>query len=226
MPIRTGTSRSYGDACPIARALDAVGERWALLVVRELLLGPQRFSDLRRALPGVSTNILTDRLRELEEHGVVRRDRLPAPAASLVYELTERGRKLAPTLDALGSWGITLPPPSGQPWLSTTSVLLFLHGCLHRHPHPPGVYRIQLDERVWTIRTDGNEPQVHTGDPTSPDAGLHTDPQTLNSLLADSTSLDSATASAAATVTGNVNSLRGLLEAASEIARAVPTAAF
>ena len=89
------TSRSYQDRCPIARALDVVGERWALLVVRELLLGPQRFSDLQRALPGASWNMLTDRLRELATHGVVSRRRLPPPAASTVYELTQRGRGLA-----------------------------------------------------------------------------------------------------------------------------------
>src|ERR1700733_9314856 len=99
------TSRSYGDACGIARALDVVGERWALLVVRELLFGPQRFSDLRRGLPGASSNMLTDRLRELEAHGVVRRRTLPPPAACSVYELTARGRDLEPTLDALGAWG-------------------------------------------------------------------------------------------------------------------------
>ena len=77
------------DACPLARALDVVGEQWALLIIRELLFGPRRFSDLRRALPGASTNMLTDRLRELSEHDVVARRRLPAPAASVVYELTE-----------------------------------------------------------------------------------------------------------------------------------------
>src|SRR6185312_3196634 len=87
------TTRTYGDACGIARALDVVGERWALLVVRELLLGPQRFSDLRRALPGASSNMLTDRLRELEGHGVLQRRRLPPPAASVVYELTGSGRR-------------------------------------------------------------------------------------------------------------------------------------
>src|SRR5436305_6859781 len=99
------TTRSYADACPIARALDVVGERWALLVVRELSLGAQRFTDLRRALSGASTNMLTDRLRELEAHGVVHRRILPPPAASSVYELTARGRKLEPVLDALGVWG-------------------------------------------------------------------------------------------------------------------------
>ena len=78
------TTRTYGDRCGIARALDVVGERWALLVVRELLLGPQRFSDLRRALPRASSNMVADRLRELEGHGVVGRRTLPPPAGSTV----------------------------------------------------------------------------------------------------------------------------------------------
>jgi len=219
VPVKTTPSRSYGDACPIARALDAVGERWALLVVRELLLGPQRFSDLRRALPGVSSNILTDRLRELEEHGVLRRDQLPPPAASLVYELTGRGRELAPVLDALGTWGVTLPRPAGQPRLSSSSVLLFLRGCLERHPHPPeGVYRLQLDDRVWTVRTGSDGLTIEPGDPTAPDAGLRTDAETLNDLILDPTALDAANA---ALVTGSVSSLRRLLEAAFDVARAV-----
>jgi DNA-binding HxlR family transcriptional regulator len=106
------TSRSYLDLCPVARTLDVIGERWALLVVRELLLGAQRFSDLRRALPRASSNMLTDRLRELEAHGVVRRRMLPPPAASCVYELTERGRELEPVVDAIGTWGRAEPPPT------------------------------------------------------------------------------------------------------------------
>ena len=85
---------NYGDRCGIARALDAVGDRWALLVVRELLLGPKRFTDLRAGLPRVSPDVLAQRLRELEAVGVLRRDSLPPPAASQVYELTERGREL------------------------------------------------------------------------------------------------------------------------------------
>src|SRR3954452_19873701 len=103
------TARSYADACPIARALDAVGERWALLVVRELLLGPQRFADLRRALPGASSNMLDDRLRELAGHGVLSRRQLPPPAASMVYGLTAAGRELEPVVLALGGWGARFP---------------------------------------------------------------------------------------------------------------------
>jgi len=212
-----GTSRSYDDACPIARALDVVGERWALLVIRELLLGPQRFSDLRRALPGASTNILTDRLRELEKHGLVRQDRLPPPAASRVYELTERGNELTPALEALGAWGAPIPAPDGRPGLSAVSMLLFLRGCLRTHPDPPtGVYCIQLDERIWTILAGESGAAVEPGDSASPDATLRTDPWTLNTLIADPTRLESAIASPAAEAGGDVASLRRLLEAASE----------
>jgi DNA-binding HxlR family transcriptional regulator len=99
------TSRSYDQFCGVARALDLVGERWALLVVRDLVLGPKRFTDLRRGLPGIGTNVLAARLKELEGGGVVARRALPPPAASTVYELTEYGRALEGALLALGRWG-------------------------------------------------------------------------------------------------------------------------
>ncbi len=103
------TSRTYGEACGIPRALDRVGERWALLVVRELMLGPKRFTDLRGGLSHASPNVLAQRLRELEQVGVVRKRRLPPPAASQVYELTDGGRELEPVLVALGRWGARAP---------------------------------------------------------------------------------------------------------------------
>src|SRR5215475_467381 len=99
------SKRTYGDACRFARALDVVGERWALLVVRELLFGPKRFGTLRSGLPGVSPNVLSQRLRELEDAGIVRHDRLPPPANVAVYALTDRGRALEPILVELGRWG-------------------------------------------------------------------------------------------------------------------------
>src|SRR4051794_31511717 len=101
------TSRTYGDRCGVARALDVVGERWALLVVRELLLGAKRFTDLRGGLPRVSPDVLAQRLRELEDAGIVQRRTLPPPAASKVYELTPRGAELEPVVIALGRWGAT-----------------------------------------------------------------------------------------------------------------------
>src|SRR5207244_7265844 len=99
------TSRTYDQFCGVARALDLVGERWALLVVRDLILGPKRFTDLRRGLPGIGTNVLAARLKELERGGVVARRTLPPPAASMVYELTEYGRRLEGPLLAVGRWG-------------------------------------------------------------------------------------------------------------------------
>src|SRR5215208_6040304 len=97
--------RTYGDRCGVARALDVLGERWALLVVRELLLGPKRFTDLHRGLGAVSQNVLSQRLRDLERAGVVRRRRLGPPAGAPVYDLTERGAALEPILVELGRWG-------------------------------------------------------------------------------------------------------------------------
>src|SRR4051812_7963315 len=107
--------RTYGDRCGVARALDVVGERWALLVVRELLLGPKRFTDLRAGLPHVSPDVLAQRLRQLEQADVVRRGTLPPPAGSRIYELTERGRRLEPVVLELGRWGSLGPLPEGTP---------------------------------------------------------------------------------------------------------------
>src|SRR5919108_593540 len=113
------TMRTYGDGCAIARGLDLVGERWALLVVRELLLGPKRYTDLRRGLPNASPNVLSQRLAELERAGVLRRRKLPPPAGSRVYELTEWGRGLEQTVVSLGHWAARSPAtPTHSPQCS------------------------------------------------------------------------------------------------------------
>jgi DNA-binding HxlR family transcriptional regulator len=118
-------ARRYDDPCGIARALDVVGDRWALLVVRELIFGPKRFSQLRDGLHGISPNVLSQRLRDLEDGGIVRRDALDPPAAVAVYELTPRGLALEPILLELGRWGSREPMPvAGQ--LSASAVLLAL----------------------------------------------------------------------------------------------------
>ncbi|GHF40391.1 hypothetical protein GCM10018790_17480 [Kitasatospora xanthocidica] len=98
--------RSYDQYCAVARALDAVGERWSLLIVRELLGGPRRYTDLHADLPGVSTDILAARLKQLEGEGLATRRRLERPASATVYELTGRGRELRPVIEALGAWGL------------------------------------------------------------------------------------------------------------------------
>ena len=135
--------RTYGDRCGVARALDAVGERWALLVVRELLLGPKRFADLHRGLGGMSQNVLSQRLRDLEHAGVVRRRRLGPPAAVSVYELTERGADLEPVLMALGRWGRE-QPLDGAEAFSTDALMLALRTTFDPSP---------TSRASWTCRS-------------------------------------------------------------------------
>src|SRR5687767_10775251 len=107
--------KRYEQYCPVAHALALVGERWALLVVRELMHGPKRYTDLAEHLPGIGTNILAARLRDLERHGVVARRTLPPPAASKVYELTDYGRELRPAMRELAVWGArSLGPPTDE----------------------------------------------------------------------------------------------------------------
>jgi DNA-binding HxlR family transcriptional regulator len=206
------TRRSYGDACGIARALDAVGERWALLVVRELLLGPQRFSDLRHALPKASSNLVADRLRELEGRGVIHRRKLPAPASSWVYELTAWGRDLEPILLALGDWGVQIALPPAPTTLSATSVLLFLRSSAHPDPEaPPATFRLELDDRVWAVRAEDGRVHVQPGEPENPDASLRADPTTLNALLETPGKLDAAVSDGSVIAGGDVSALRRLL---------------
>jgi len=120
------TMRTYGDRCGVARALDVVGERWALLIVRELVLGPKRFSDLRGGLPRVAPDVLSQRLRELEGAGVLRRTTLPPPSGARVYELTEWGQELEPLVIGLGRWGSRAPFPGGDADLGTDAFVIAL----------------------------------------------------------------------------------------------------
>ncbi|MCS5717195.1 winged helix-turn-helix transcriptional regulator [Herbiconiux sp. CPCC 205763] len=117
--------RSYDDACGAALAMDAVGERWALLVVRELIFGPKRFGDLRTGLAHASPNVLSQRLKELEADGIVRRTELGPPTSTHVYELTDRGRELRPVLIALSRWGAGVPTKPGTE-MSADAVMLLL----------------------------------------------------------------------------------------------------
>ncbi len=210
------TSRSYRDSCGIARALDLVGERWALLVVRELLLAPQRFAELRHALPHVSSNLLTDRLREREQHGVIRRS--PAPAQGpRVYELTERGRELEPILLALGDWGIDAPQPPAPTALSASSVMIFLRGAARPDPAaPPATCRLELDGRVWTVRLDSGRVQVQPGDPATAAVSLRAEPRTFSALLSDPARLATACADGSVSVVGELPVIDRLLHAVAD----------
>src|SRR3712207_6795803 len=131
--MRAPKKRKYDDGCAAAHALDLVGERWALLVVRELLLGPKRFTDLRAGLPNASPNVLAQRLRELERTGVVRRRKLPPPAASRVYELTEWGMELEPVIISLGRWGARSPLRPRDAAIGVDSIILALRTMFDPH---------------------------------------------------------------------------------------------
>src|SRR5215217_1244889 len=120
----TASRRSYEDACAAAHALDLVGERWALLVMRELMLGPKRFSDLRADLPGISANVLTQRLEGLEAAGVLVRRKLPPPSSVQVYELTDWGYEAEPIFQVLGRWAARSPGHDPTLPLSANSLML------------------------------------------------------------------------------------------------------
>jgi DNA-binding HxlR family transcriptional regulator len=209
------TSRSYRDSCAIARALDVVGERWALLVVRELLLVPQRFSELRQALPHVSSNLLADRLRELEHKGVIRR--LAPTEGPRVYELTEWGRKLGPILLALSDWGMDAPQPPPPSALSATSVLIFLQRAARPDPAaPPTSCRLELDGRVWTVRLVDGQVQVQPGEPATAAVSLRTEPKMLSALLTDPATLTTACADGSVAVVGDLSVINRLLHAVTD----------
>jgi DNA-binding HxlR family transcriptional regulator len=179
--------RTYDDACAAAHALDLIGERWALLVVRELLLGPKRFTDLRAGLPNVSPNVLAQRLRELERAGVVRRRKLPPPAASRVYELTDWGEELEPVITQLGRWGARSPSRPRDAGLGVDSLILSF-----RTMFDPGVadglrasYELRLGEdRFHLVVADGRF-EIVRGAADRLDASIETDAATLAALVYD-----------------------------------------
>lgn len=148
--------RRYGQFCPIARALDLLGDRWTLLIVRELLAGPQRFSDLLEHLPGMWANLLGPRLRALEDAGLVGRCELPPPAARVVYMLTERGRELEATLYELSRWGLDLLDEPGTDVVPQHLMALGIKSLTRFEALPDRALRVAflLDEGTWTLRVD------------------------------------------------------------------------
>ncbi|MFF3728792.1 winged helix-turn-helix transcriptional regulator [Streptomyces sp. NPDC002476] len=147
--------RSYDQFCATARSLDSVGDRWTLLIVRELLAGPRRYTDLHADLPGVSTDVLASRLKDMEQNGLATRRRLPPPAAASVYELTERGRGLLPVLSALAEWGAPAlderrPTDAVRAHWFALPLLRVLDGTTHA-----GVVEVRLDEGEFHVRAGG-----------------------------------------------------------------------
>src|SRR5215210_2008342 len=179
------TMRTYDDGCAAAHALDLVGERWALLVVRELLLGPKRFTDLRAGIPKASPNVLSQRLRELEGAGVVRRRKLPPPAASRVYELTEWGLDLEPVIVRLGRWGARSPSKPRDAELGVDSLILSFRTMFDPRTADglEASYELRLGEdRFRAVVADGRF-EIVRGAADRPDATIETDAGTLAALV-------------------------------------------
>lgn len=179
--------RTYGDPCGIARALDVIGERWALLVVRELLLGPKRFTDLRAGMPNLSPDVLSQRLRELEQAGVVRRGSLPPPAGSRIYELTDWGREIEPMVLGLGRWASRRTPfPPGDATLGVDSLVLALKTLYDARAAGDLVgrsFELRLGDQRFEVQPAGDRLEVSRGAAAAPDATIATDPGTLEHIL-------------------------------------------
>jgi DNA-binding HxlR family transcriptional regulator len=174
--------RCYGQYCPVAHALDLVGERWALLVVRDLLGGPKRYTDLLASLPGIGTNILAARLRDLEQAGVVRKTKLPPPAASTVYELTPYGVELEEVVHALGRWGARSlgPPETSEPlrpgWLPNAARTTFDPEAARG---VTGVYELRSGGELATIEVADGKVRVALGAAETADVRIEAEPPVL-----------------------------------------------
>lgn len=180
--------RSYGQYCSIAKALDVVGDRWTLLIIRELLIrGACRYTDLRNGLPGIATNLLSDRIRELESAGLIRREDAPPPIATTLFHLTESGAELLPVLDAIGRWGVRYmiePADSDEfrgHWF-TFPVSFFLHD---RDPDgPPVSIELRTASGPAVIEISGGSAHTRLGTAAAPGLILQGEPQLILALLA------------------------------------------
>ena len=205
--------RSYDDGCAAAHALDLIGERWALLVVRELALGPKRFTDLRVGLPGISPNVLAQRLQDLEATSILIRRRLPPPASVWVYELTDWGLELEPVIRDIGRWAARSPHlPHGRP-MSVNSVILSLRTMFD--PQAAGDFEAKIDLRLegQTFRAEISEgrldlPGTSTGPPDSILAG---DPNALAAVIYGGQKLADAVRAGDLRVEGDLSAVKRFL---------------
>lgn len=205
------TTRSYNQLCGLAYALDIVGERWTLLIVRELFAGPRRFTDLVEGLPGISTNLLTERLKYLEQQGLLRRRVLPPPAGSTVYELTPLGLALEQTLLELGKWGRQFVPvsPAGATVLRLGSYALTLKTFFRPHL-AQGInetYALHIDDEFLQVQIENGTIQVQQNETRPADAAFYTDITSYLGLLLGEIPPDQAIASGLVRVEGDPEAL-------------------
>lgn len=208
--------RTYGQACPVAHAMDVLGERWAMLVLRELRLGPRRYSDLAAALPGIGPTVLAARLRELERGGVVERRTLPPPASARVYALTGRGRDLEPVFRELARWGAASAVPL-EGVLSADAVLLGMRTFFRPEPGWDAVVGIRLDRDAYVLRVvDGELADLRRGAAEAPDAVVSGGVEALHAVTSGLRPLDDALAAGDLAVRGDAAAARRLLASVSK----------
>jgi DNA-binding HxlR family transcriptional regulator/putative sterol carrier protein len=206
--------RSYGQYCGIAYALETVGERWALLLIRDLILGPKRFTDLRRGLPRIPSNVLSARLKELEKAGVIRRKLLPRPSTGIVYELTEYGRGLEDIVLRLGLWGASsLGEPRPEDTVNVDSLMLALRATFRAEEARDlkAGYELRLGEIVIHARVDRGMLEVAEGPLADADLVIETD-LTLRALMSGELSPSEAVESGKVRLTGKPELLDRFVE--------------
>jgi DNA-binding HxlR family transcriptional regulator len=205
--------RTYGDPCGVARSLDVVGERWALLIVRELLLGPKRFNDLLVGLSGASPNVISQRLRDLVEHGVVHRRDLGPPMRIHLYELTEWGRELEPAVLHLGRWGSRAPNPTDAS-LGVDSLVLGLKAAFDPTRATTGNVTVELhiDDHVFVVVLADGAFSVHRGRADHPDATVTTDREALTAAVQGRRTLDDLLRTGALVIKGDQGAITHVLD--------------
>ena len=175
--------KRYGEVCPLARGLDIIGERWSLLIVRELMVGPRRYTDLQTGLPGIGTNVLAARLKDLTEWGIVTRHTLPPPTPVAVYELTVAGRALGPTLQAIRQWGAEYaPPPQPDDAVRPAWVLMSAATASIGMIEPGKVCELHLGDEVFHLVSGDTGFSVHGGPANRPDVLLKVEPPSFYAL--------------------------------------------
>jgi DNA-binding HxlR family transcriptional regulator/putative sterol carrier protein len=192
------TIRSYNQFCALASALDYVGERWTLLIIRELLIGPRRFKDLMDGMPSISTNLLSERLKTLEQQGILRQRVLPPPAGSTVYELTPLGQALEKPILELGKWGAQLLPRSleGIALPSLGSIAVALKAFFHPEAaqQVDETYGLHLEEETLQVQIEEGEIKIQQGESQKPDADFYTNMQVFLGLFTGQLNPDDAIA--------------------------------
>jgi DNA-binding HxlR family transcriptional regulator len=209
-----GEKRSYGQYCTVARALDVVGERWTLLLVRELSTGPKRFKDLLEGLPGIGTNLLASRLKMLEGEGVVRHATLPPPAGSNVYELTALGRSLEPVIVALSRWGarfLSVPREDDDlraGWAAVAMRSVLGQGVAGGRP---GTYEFRIDGEAFHVQVgageEGERVEARQGSVPDPDMVVIGDAETFLAVVSGRIGPEQAMRSGALRVEGDRETL-------------------